>query len=90
MPKLKIDGIEVEVPAGITVLQLRAGRPSRSRVSATTSACRSPATAACAWSSRRRRPKRSPPAGPCTAMDNMVIHTNMVRRPVCQKARKGL
>ena len=43
---------------------LRGGRASKSRISATTSACRSPATAACASSSRRRRRSRSPPA-PC-------------------------
>ena len=38
-------------------------RARKSRASATTTGCRSPATAGCAWSrSRRRRPSRSPPA----------------------------
>ena len=50
MPKIKIDGIEIEVPAGITILQACELAGSRFRASAITSACRSPATAACAWS----------------------------------------
>ncbi len=58
----------------------------RSRTSASTSGCRSPATAACAWSRSRRRPSRSRPA-PCRSTDGMVVFTNSEKT---RKARKGV
>ena len=65
---------------------LRAGRASRSRASATTSGCRSPATAACAWSRWRSSPK---PLASCAlpVADGMVINTDT---PMVHKARKGV
>jgi len=50
MPKIKIDGVEMEVPAGITILQACELAGLEIRASAITSGCRSPATAACALS----------------------------------------
>ena len=59
MPKLTVDGIEVEVEAGATVLQAceEAGKEI-------TSACQSPATAVCVWLKWSAHPSRSRPV-PC-------------------------
>ncbi len=50
MPNAKVDGVEVEFEPGMNVLQVASSPARRSRASATTSGCPSPATAACAWS----------------------------------------
>ena len=65
---------------------LRGGRASKFRASATTSACRSPAIAACAWSRSRRRRK---PVASCAypVADGMVVHTDT---PMVRKARRGV
>ena len=51
MTKIIVDGTEVDVPPEYTLLQAARPRAPRSRASASTSGCRSPAIAACAWSS---------------------------------------
>jgi NADH dehydrogenase/NADH:ubiquinone oxidoreductase subunit G len=48
--KLKVDGVEVEVPAHYTLLQACEEGGAEIPRSASTSGCRSPAIAACAWS----------------------------------------
>jgi len=86
MPKLKIDGIEVEVPAGITVLQAcelagveipRFCYHERLSIAGNCRMC---------LVEQEKAPK---PIASCAmpAMDNMVIHTNT---PAVQKARKGV
>ena len=76
MPKLTIDGQRDRGPGRHhRAAGLRGGRQSRSRASATTSGCRSPATAACAWSRWRRRRSRSPRCAMPVA-DGMVIKTD--------------
>ncbi len=50
MPKLTIDGIEIEVEDGLTVLQACEAAGVEIPVSVITNACPSPAIAACAWS----------------------------------------
>ena len=62
-------------------------RARRSRASATTSACRSPAIAACAWSrSRRRRRSRSSSCSFPVA-DGMVVKTDS---PMVRNGRRGV
>ncbi len=86
MPKLKIDGIEVEVPAGITVLQAcelagveipRFCYHERLSIAGNCRMC---------LVEQEKAPK---PIASCAmpAMDNMVIRTNT---PAVQKARKGV
>jgi len=86
MPKLKIDGIEIEVPAGITVLQAcelagveipRFCYHERLSIAGNCRMC---------LVEQEKAPK---PIASCAmpAMDNMVIHTNT---PAVQKARKGV
>ena len=86
MPKLKIDGIEVEVPAGITVLQAcelagveipRFCYHERLSIAGNCRMC---------LVEQEKAPK---PIASCAmpAMDNMVIKTNT---PMVQKARKGV
>ena len=50
MPKVKVDGIDIEVPAGATILQACELAGKEIPRSAITSGCRSPAIAGCAWS----------------------------------------
>ncbi len=86
MPKLKIDGIEVEVPAGVTVLQAcelagveipRFCYHERLSIAGNCRMC---------LVEQEKAPK---PIASCAmpAMDNMVIKTNT---PMVQKARKGV
>ena len=86
MPKLKIDGIEIEVPAGITVLQAcelagveipRFCYHERLSIAGNCRMC---------LVEQEKAPK---PIASCAmpAMDNMVIRTNT---PAVQKARKGV
>src|SRR5882757_10238096 len=86
MPKLKIDGIEIEVPAGVTVLQAcemagveipRFCYHERLSIAGNCRMC---------LVEQEKAPK---PIASCAmpAMDNMVIHTNT---PAVQKARKGV
>ncbi len=86
MPKLKIDGIEVEVPAGVTVLQAcelagveipRFCYHERLSIAGNCRMC---------LVEQEKAPK---PIASCAmpAIDNMVIHTNT---PMVQKARKGV
>ena len=60
--KLIVDGVEVDAPEALRCCRRASWPAPRSRASATTSACRSPATAACAWSSGSARRSRSPRA----------------------------
>ena len=71
-------------PAG-----LRACRASRSRISATTSGWRSPATAGCASSRWRNRRSRSPLAR-CRRPTGMVIQTNIAEGDQGAKGRDGV
>ncbi|MDP1748449.1 MAG: NADH-quinone oxidoreductase subunit NuoG [Reyranella sp.] len=86
MPKMKIDGIEIEVPAGITVLQAcelagveipRFCYHERLSIAGNCRMC---------LVEQEKAPK---PIASCAmpVMDNMVIHTNT---PMVQKARKGV
>ena len=86
MPKLKIDGIEIEVPAGVTVLQAcemagveipRFCYHERLSIAGNCRMC---------LVEQEKAPK---PIASCAmpAMDNMVIRTNT---PAVQKARKGV
>src|SRR6202022_4499701 len=86
MPKLKIDGIEIEVPAGVTVLQAcemagveipRFCYHERLSIAGNCRMC---------LVEQEKAPK---PIASCAmpAMDNMVIKTNT---PMVQKARKGV
>jgi hypothetical protein len=50
MPKVKVDGVEIEVPQGATVLQACELAARRFRASAIMSGSPSPAIAGCAWS----------------------------------------
>jgi NADH-quinone oxidoreductase subunit G len=86
MPKLKIDGIEIEVPVGVTVLQAcelagveipRFCYHERLSIAGNCRMC---------LVEQEKAPK---PIASCAmpAMDNMVIHTNT---PSVQKARKGV
>ena len=86
MPKMKIDGVEIEVPAGITVLQAcelagveipRFCYHDRLSIAGNCRMC---------LVEQEKAPK---PIASCAmpAMDNMVIHTNT---PLVQKARKGV
>ena len=86
MPKLKIDGIEIEVPAGITVLQAcelagveipRFCYHERLSIAGNCRMC---------LVEQEKAPK---PIASCAmpVMDNMVIKTNT---PMVQKARKGV
>src|SRR6267142_452773 len=86
MPKLKIDGIEIEVPAGVTVLQAcemagveipRFCYHERLSIAGNCRMC---------LVEQEKAPK---PIASCAmpAMDNMVIHTNT---PAVQKARNGV
>jgi NADH-quinone oxidoreductase subunit G len=86
MPKMKIDGVEIEVPAGITVLQAcelagveipRFCYHERLSIAGNCRMC---------LVEQERAPK---PIASCAmpVMDNMVIHTNT---PTVQKARKGV
>ena len=86
MPKVTIDGVEIEVPPGTTVLQACERPATRSRISAITSGSTSPATAGCAWSRCEKSPK---PVASCAmpAADGKVIHTDT---PMVKKARKGV
>ena len=87
MPKLTIDGVEVEVPAGTTVLQAceMAGMeiPRFCYPRAPVDRRQLPHVPGGAGEGRR---SRSPPA-PCRSADGMVIHTNS---PMVQKARSGV
>ncbi len=63
MAKVTVDGVQIEVPNRLQrVAGVRAGPGWKSRAFATTSVCRWPAIAACAWSRSRRRRSPSPPA----------------------------
>ena len=86
MPKLKIDGIEIEVPAGVTVLQAcelagveipRFCYHERLSIAGNCRMC---------LVEQEKAPK---PIASCAmpAMDNMVIHTDT---PAVRKARKGV
>ena len=86
MPKLKIDGIEIEVPAGVTVLQAcemagveipRFCYHERLSIAGNCRMC---------LVEQEKAPK---PIASCAmpAMDNMVIKTNT---PMVEKARKGV
>ncbi|MBX9943134.1 MAG: NADH-quinone oxidoreductase subunit NuoG [Reyranella sp.] len=86
MPKMKIDGVEIEVPAGITVLQAcelagveipRFCYHERLSIAGNCRMC---------LVEQEKAPK---PIASCAmpVMDNMVIHTNT---PLVQKARKGV
>src|SRR5262249_8420440 len=86
MPKLTIDGIEVEVPVGVTVLQAcelagveipRFCYHERLSIAGNCRMC---------LVEQEKAPK---PIASCAmpAMDKMVIHTNT---PTVQKARKGV
>src|SRR5437867_813857 len=86
MPKLKVDGIEIEVPTGVTVLQAcelagveipRFCYHERLSIAGNCRMC---------LVEQEKAPK---PIASCAmpAMDNMVIHTNT---PSVQKARKGV
>jgi NADH-quinone oxidoreductase subunit G len=86
MPKLKIDGIEIEVPAGVTVLQAcemagveipRFCYHERLSIAGNCRMC---------LVEQEKAPK---PIASCAmpAMDNMVIKTNT---PMVQKARQGV
>jgi len=86
MPKMKIDGIEIEVPAGITVLQAcelagveipRFCYHERLSIAGNCRMC---------LVEQEKAPK---PIASCAmpVMDNMVIRTNT---PLVQKARKGV
>src|SRR5919109_3656433 len=86
MPKMKIDGKEIEVPAGITVLQAcelagveipRFCYHERLSIAGNCRMC---------LVEQERAPK---PIASCAmpVLDNMVIHTNT---PTVQKARKGV
>ncbi len=79
MPKLTIDGREVEVADGHQPRSRpRAPPGSTSRTSATTPTCRSSASAGSAWSrSRGSRAWRSPARPP--ARDGMVVHVGDLR-----------
>ena len=73
----------------------RASRPApRSRASATTSACRSPATAACAWSRWRACPSRSPRAPwastTCRPTRTAAPRSVLTTSPLVKKAREGV
>jgi NADH-quinone oxidoreductase subunit G len=94
MTKLIVDGKEIEVPAEFTLLQACERRARRFRASASTSGCRSPAIAACAWSNspvRRSRWRRAP--GPCAtaARDRTASRrSSITRTPMVKKAREGV
>ena len=86
MPKMKIDGVEIEVPAGITVLQAcelagveipRFCYHERLSIAGNCRMC---------LVEQEKAPK---PIASCAmpVMENMVIHTNT---PMVQKARNGV
>ena len=87
MPKLTIDGIEIEVPAGVTVLQacelagVEIPRFCYHERLSIAGNCRM-----CLVEHGEGRRSRSPPA-PCRPPTSMVIQTNT---PMVQKARKGV
>ncbi len=87
MPKLTVDGIEVEVPAGATVLQACEAAGKEIPRFCYHERLRSRAIAGCAWSkSRRGRPSlRRSCALP--AADNQVIPTTSEK---VKKAREGV
>jgi NADH-quinone oxidoreductase subunit G len=94
LKKISIDGIEVEVDGAMTIIQAAKSPGSRSRASATTSGCRSRATAGCVWSRSSAARRSLPQAARCRSDlrpgpngEPPVVKTNS---PMVKKAREGV
>ena len=85
MAKLTIDGSEIRSRTASMPCRPARKPASRSRVSATMTVFRSPATAGCAWSRWKRR--RSPSRPARCRWRRMAIHTNT---ETLKKARNGV
>ena len=93
MTKIIVDGNEIEVPPEYTLLQACEAAARKFRASASTSGCRSPATAACAssrWSARRSRSRAAPGACATAARPKGEPPEVKTRSPMVKKAREGV